>query len=466
MPTPTRDPDRLLPVEPHTRAIAQALYFSVATAPIISPHGHVPAQWLHTDAPFSDPANLFITHDHYVTRLLHANGVPLDALGLGRQRVDPREVWRTLARHWHKFAGTASAYWITESLSGVFGVGSEMSPATADSIYDTVASALTTPEMRPRALFERFGIEVLATTDDPLDPLNAHAALATDATFTGRVIPTFRPDVYLDPESAGFAGRVEKLLAATREPSATFGAYLDALRARREHFVEHGAVSADHGVYEPYTCELDRQTADDLFQRALAGTLDANGAREFRGHMLWQMASMSVDDGLVMTIHPGVRRNHHTATSNAFGPDTGHDIPVRVEFTENLRPLLQSFGTEKEFHLVLFTIDESTYSRELAPLAGFYPSVFAGAPWWFIDAPDAISRFRSAVTESAGFYRTSGFIDDTRAYLSIPARHDVARRADASYLARLVAEGRVSMSTAERIMADTVDAIPREVFKL
>ncbi|WP_062077181.1 glucuronate isomerase [Demequina globuliformis] len=466
MPTPSRDHNRLLPVDPGVQAIAHALYSSVAEAPIISPHGHVPAQWLHEDQSFTDPANLFITHDHYVTRLLHANGVPLEALGLGAQQADPREVWDTLAAHWHKFAGTASAYWISESLARVFGVEEELTPETAHSIYDTVAAALPTAALRPRALFENFRIEVLATTDDPLDALDAHSALASDASFAGRVIPTFRPDAYLDPEAQGFSERVEQLLATAGEGKATFRTYLDALRARRAYFIERGAVSADHGVYEPYTCELDAHTAEELFQGALAGNLDADSAREFRGHMLWQMAAMSVEDGLVMTIHPGVRRNHHTSTYETFGPDTGHDIPVRVEFTENLRPLLQSFGAAEGFHLVLFTIDESTYSRELAPLAGFYPSVFVGAPWWFIDAPDAMARFRSAVTESAGFYRTSGFIDDTRAYLSIPARHDVARRADAGYLGRLVAEGRVSIATAERIMTDTVDAIPREVFKL
>jgi len=414
---------------------------------------------------FDDPADLLVVHDHYVTRLLHAQGVPLDRLGVGGHQAEPREIWRELCRHWHAFAGTASAYWLADSLSEVFGIEDTLSAETADATFDVIDAALATPDMRPRALFERFGIGVLATTDDPLDDLSAHARLAADPTFTGRVIPTFRPDAYTDSESAGFAERIVRLVEHCGEP-ATFAGYLASLRKRREHFIAQGAVSADHGVTEPYTCVLDADEAERLFQSALKGELDAAGHREFRGHMLWQMASMSVDDGLVMTIHAGVRRNHHTATFERFGPDTGHDIPIRTEYVDNLRPLLQSFGTAPGFHLVLFAIDETVYSRELAPLAGFYPSVYVGAPWWFLDAPDAMRRYREAVTETAGFYRTSGFIDDTRAYLSIPARHGVARRADASYLARLVAEGRISLPTAERIIDDTVDAIPRKVFKL
>ena len=368
-------------------------------------------------------------HDHYLTRLLHAEGVPLERLGVGQSQADPREVWRELCRHWQAFAGTASAYWLEDELSEVFGIDVVPSQDTADTLYDLIAEALAKPEFRPRALFDRFNIEVLATTDDPLDGLESHAALAADPTFEGRVIPTFRPDAFLDPEAPGFHERTGRLLAASGQPT-TFAGYLEALRAQRYRFIAHGAVAADHGVLEPYTCELSTADAEDLFQDALRGSLAGARLRAFRGHMLWQMAAMSVEDGLVMMIHPGVRRNHHTATFQGFGPDTGHDIPVRVDYTDNIRPLLQSFGTAPGFHLILFAIDETVYSRELAPLAGFYPSVFVGPPWWFIDAPDAIQRYRGAVTETAGFHRTSGFIDDTRAYLSIPARHEhgAARR--------------------------------------
>lgn len=457
---------RLFPSDVRVRELAAELYAEVSAAPIISPHGHVDPRLLADDIPFSDPADLFLTRDHYVTRLLHASGVPLGDLGLDRDRtVDPRDAWRILAAHWHRFAGTASGYWLTDELATLFGIDEELSEESSDRIYDSVAVTLTEPGFRPRALFDRFGIEVLATTDDPLDDLAPHARLAADPAFQGRVLPTFRPDAYLDPEAPGFAERVAKLLATTERP-ATFAGYLEALQARREYFIDHGAVSADHGVLEPFTTDLDPGSAEELFRTALDGAADSAAARMFRGHMLFQMARMSVSDGLVMTVHPGVHRNHHRSTFERFGADTGHDIPVGTEYTRNLCPLLNAFGTEPGFHLVLFAVDETVYSREVAPLAGFYPSVFIGAPWWFLDAPDAIQRWRSAVTETAGFYRSSGFIDDTRAFLSIPARHDAARRSDAAFLARLVAEGRVSLPTARRVVRDLVDAIPREVFKL
>lgn len=454
----------LLPADPATREFAAELYETVADAPIISPHGHVAPGLLADDARFPDPATLLLTHDHYVTRLLHAGGTALGELGVGGGAFDPRQAWRLLAAQWHRFAGTASGYWLEREFEDLFGITEELGPENADDLYDRIDTALDRPEFRPRALFERFRIAVLATTDDPLDDLDVHARLALD--LPGRVLPTFRPDAYLDPEAAGFRGRIERLLAATGRARTDFASYLAALEARRAHFISRGAVSADHGVAEPYTTELDAGTAERLFQRAMRGELDAASAREFRGHMLWQMARMSVQDGLVMTIHPGVHRDHSSATHARFGPDTGSDIPIAVEYVRNLRPLLESFGLATGFHLVLFTIDETAFSREIAPLAGFYPSVYIGAPWWFIDAPDAIQRFRAATVETAGFYRSSGFIDDTRAFLSIPARHDMSRRSDAAFLARLVVEGRVRPPRAHRIMRDLVDAIPREVFKL
>lgn len=463
--TSLREPHRLLPADPATREIAAALYDSVAHLPIISPHGHVPVSWLSDNTPFANPADLLVVHDHYVTRLLHARGVSLDELGQGGRDYDPRAVWRIFAHHWHAFAGTASAYWIAETLSAVFGIDEDLCDDNADATYDRIDSLLSTEEFRPRALFDRFRISMLATTDDPLDDLAGHAALAADPTFTGRVLPTFRPDAYLDPAAAGFTERVHQLLAVTSEDT-SFAGYLRALEARRAYFIAHGAVSADHGVVEPYTCDLEPHEAERLFDAVMSGTACATEVRTFRGHMLWQMARMSVNDGLVMTIHAGVRRNHHSDTFADFGPDTGHDIPLRTEYTDNLRALLESFGTAPGFHLGLFTVDETTFSRELAPLAGFYPSVYVGAPWWFLDAPDAMARYRSAVTETAGFYRGTGFIDDTRAFMSIPARHDTSRRADAGYLARLVVEGRITRHAAERIMVDLVTTVPAEVFKL
>jgi glucuronate isomerase len=461
------DPDRLFPADPGTRDIARGLYEAVAQRPIISPHGHVSPRLLLDDEPFSDPAELFITYDHYVTRLLHAAGVDLGAIGVGGSGpADPREVWRTLANHWHLFAGTASGYWLTHELATLFDIDVEPSADTADAIYDAITARLSLPEYRPRALFDQFGIEVLATTDDPMDELDAHAALAADPSFTGRVLPTFRPDSYLDPAAPGFVARIERLTAWNGTAPDDFAGYLAALEGRRAHFIAHGAVSADHGVHEPYTVDLTDDEASALYRRALAGDLDPAGIRAFSGNMLLRMAGMSARDGLVMTVHPGVYRNHSTSTFERLGPDTGHDIPVPTDYTENIRPLLERHGLERDLHLVLFTVDETVYSREIAPLAGFYPSVYIGAPWWFLDAPDAVLRFRAAVTETAGFYRGSGFIDDTRAFLSIPARHDMARRLDSAFLARLVREGRVPLPAAERIAVDLVDAIPRKVFKL
>lgn len=460
----TRDPGRLLPVEPKTREVARELYERVAASPIISPHGHVPVEWLVEDRPFVDPASLLVTHDHYVTRLLHASGVSLDDLGLGAHEVDPREIWRRFSERWHLFSGTASGYWIAESLAGVLNVQWQLSASSADVVFDEIQAALATPRFRPRSLFAEFGIEVLATTDDPLDDLHGHAKLA-ESGLAGRVVPTFRPDRYLDPDAPGFREHVERLLAATGN-DASFEGYLAALQARRAHFIRHGAVSADHGVEVPDVVDVDPVDAEVLFQDALSGRADERQRHAFRGHMLLQMAQMSVEDGLVMTLHAGVVRNHSTDTFRKYGPDTGHDIPRRTDFVGGLRPLLERFGLERDFHLVLFAVDETAYSREIAPLAGFYPSVYIGAPWWFLDAPDAMARFRSATTETAGFSRGSGFIDDTRAFLSIPARHDTARRADAAFLARLVIEGRLTRTTASAIIEDIVGPQPKRVFKL
>ncbi len=456
----------LLPVDPETRALAQDLYESVAHAPVISPHGHVPAAWLARNEAFKDPADLLVVHDHYVTRLLHANGIKLEALGQGGGPADPREVWRTLASHWHLFAGTASGYWMNETLRTVFGIERPVSAESADESYDTIAAALATPEFLPRALLARFGIAFLATTDDPCDDLADHRIIAAASDVSACVVPTYRPDKYLEPARAEFPSHVRRLLETAGVSDETYVGYVEAHRRRRVHFAAHGATATDHGVDVPVTADLSEARAEELFAQAMRGEIDAADAVQLRGHMLTTMAELSVEDGLVMMLHPGVRRNHHTATFERFGPDTGHDIPIRTEYTDNLRPLLQRFGTAEGFHLVLFTVDETVFSREIAPLAGFYPAVYAGAPWWFLDAPDAIDRYRGAVTETAGFYKTAGFIDDTRAYLSIPVRHDTARRRDAAFIARLVSEGRLDRETAMRVIADVTTAVPTKVWKL
>ncbi|MCX7521809.1 glucuronate isomerase [Microbacterium sp. STN6] len=467
------DPDRLLPADPATRDVARGLYESVASLPILSPHGHVDPALLLNDTPFGDPAELFIRYDHYVTRLMHAAGIDLERLGIptrdgraGAGIAQPRAVWRTFCENWYLYAGTASGYWLQHAFATLFGIGEQPSAENAERLFESIQARLDTDAYRPRALFSQFGIEVLATTDDPLDDLRSHDALAADPRFTGRVVPTFRPDAYITPSAAGWADNVARLADWSGSSVGDYRGYIEALAARRRYFVEHGAVSADHGVLQPLTLDLDEPAASALFDRALRGVASADEQNAFAGHMLLEMARMSVDDGLVMTVHAGVVRNYSTQTFERFGPDTGHDIPTATHYVEPLRPLLEKYGNARDFHLVLFSVDETVYSREIAPLAGFYPSVYIGAPWWFLDAPDAVQRFRSSVTETAGFYRGSGFIDDTRAFLSIPARHDMARRLDSAFLARLVREGRVDLASAERIAIDLVDAIPRKAFKL
>ena len=457
----TLDAHRLFPSDPRLRAIAAELFELTQALPIISPHGHVDPTMLLDNLAFSDPASLFVTHDHYVTRVLMSAG--LDVPGLLAE--GSRALWRAVVENWHRYAGTASAYWLNHELETLFGIDLE-NVGDPDALFDTISTQLRDDAFRPRALFEAFGIEVLATTDDPMDELAAHAALAADTAFGGRVIPTFRPDAYLDPAHPLFAEKIALLADWAGTPADDYAGYLRALEGRRAHFAMHGAVSTDHGMLEPYTTELSTLDAAAIYRRAVAGTATAAESREFAGHMLMQMARMSVDDGLVMTIHPGVLRNHSAEAFARLGADSGHDIPVATTFTENLRPLLQRYGLEKNFQLVLFSVDESAYSREIAPLAGFYSSVFVGAPWWFLDAPEATLRFRAAVTETTGFYKGSGFIDDTRAFLSIPARHDMARRLDASYLARLVGDGRLSLAAASRIAVDLVIDVPRRAFKL
>ena len=472
--TPLAHPDRLLPGDPATRAIARDLYGSVRAAPIVSPHGHVPASLLLEDAPFPDPATLLITPDHYVTRLLHADGVALEDLGLrqGGAPADPpteataRGIWQILCERWEVTAGTPVRLWLASELTEVFGVDERPSGSTAQRLYDAIATRLAEPAFRPRALFERFGIDVLATTDDPCDDLAAHAALDQVPGLSGRVRPAFRPDAYLDPGRPTWPADLARLAAAADTDTRHYDGYLAALEARRRHFLAHGATTADHGHVDAGTEPLGRADAERIHAAGLTGEVTEAEAAAFRRHMLSEMARMSCDDGLVMTLHPGVLRGHHRPTAARFGPDTGHDIPVRLELTRALRPLLERYGTYPGFHLVVFTVDETVWSRELAPLAGFYPCCYVGVPWWFLDAPDAIRRFHEAVTETAGFSRLSGFVDDTRAFCSIPARHDMSRRLDAGMLARLVVEHRLEEDEAATIAARLAGPQTRAVFKL
>jgi len=468
--------DRLLGVDASVRSLARELYEAVAAAPIISPHGHVSPELLAANAPFPDPAALFVTPDHYVTRLLHSAGVSLDRLGLTPQgekppSIDPthpapREIWRTLCEHWHLFAGTPVRYWFEDSLARVFELDQTPSAQNADATYEHLAHRLAQPEYRPRELLARFGVDVLATTDDPADSLEHHATLAQLPDFPVRVLPTFRADAYMTPERRDWRARLETLSAVSGVDCGSYRGLLDALRDRREYFRRHGATATDAGVDDAWAIPLSDGEAERIHRLGLAGELSASEAVAYRRNMLFQSALMSAQDGLVMQLHPGVARNHHAPSFERFGPDTGHDIPAATEFAEPLRALLNAVGTSPEFRIVLFTVDEAAFSREIAPLAGFYPSVYIGAPWWFLDAPAAVRRFRAAVTETAGFHKTSGFVDDTRALCSIPTRHDMSRRLDARYLAELVLDGQLAEDEAHALAGALVGAIPRTVFRL
>jgi glucuronate isomerase len=459
-------PDRLLGVDPRAREIARELYGLTAQAPIISPHGHLSAQMLAINQPFSDPAELFVTPDHYVTRLLHASGIPLDRLGLGDAATPPREVWRTLCANWFRFAGTPVRYWLEDTLARVFGITITLGPATADESYDEISERLAQPQYRPLELLQRFGVEVLATTDDPADSLEHHRRLAADPAVSARVIPTLRADSYMSPGTRVWRERLDALAAASGQDCGTYQGLLTAIRDRRRVFADHGATATDCGVADAWATRLSDQQAQALHREGLEGTITAEGSQAYRRNMLFQFARMAAEDGLVMQLHPGVIRNHHAPTFDRFGPDTGHDLPAVTSYSEPLRDLLNDVGTDPRFQIVLFTVDETAFSRDIAPLAGFYPSVYAGAPWWFLDAPAAVGRYRAAVTETAGFYKTSGFIDDTRALCSIPARHDMSRRLDAAYLAGLVINHQLPEDEAHAIAQALVSDIPRTAFRL
>jgi glucuronate isomerase len=418
------NPDRYFDSDPSIRRVARALYEETRALPIVSPHGHVDARVLAENAPFPEPTALIVQPDHYILRLLYANGVPLESLLNG----DPRRVWQLFANHYYLFRGTPTGAWLDYELQEVFGIRHAVSGDTAARIYDEIFEELKSPEFLPRALFERFNIEVLATTDAATDSLEHHCALR-ESGWKGRVIPTFRPDALFKISSAEYDG------LGARD----YGSFIRALAERRAYFKQLGATATDHAVLEPYTAALPGEEAEHLFQRGRQGEATPEDERRFTAHLLMEMARLSLADGLVMQIHAGALRNHNTQVFERFGPDMGGDIPVATEFTRNLRPLLNAFGNDPRFTLVLFTLDESTYSRELAPLAGHYPAVRLGPPWWFHDSMEGMRRFREQTTETASIYKTAGFNDDTRAFCSIPARHDLARRMDANYLGGLVA---------------------------
>jgi glucuronate isomerase len=463
--------DRLLPTEPGVRSIARALYQGVKSLPIVSPHGHTDPAWFAENVPFANATELLLTPDHYLLRMLYSQGVPMEALGVApvegplAPSADPRAAWRTLASHYHLFRGTPSRLWLDWVFSEGFGIDFRLEAETADHYYDHITSRLQTDAFRPRALFERYNIEVLATTESPVDDLRHHTSLQASG-WKGRVITAYRPDTVVDPEFEGFAQNLELFATLTGEDTLSYKGYLAAHRQRRNFFKSMGATSTDHGHPTAATLDLDEREAEALFGRVTKRNVSAADAEMFRAHMLVVMAGMSLEDGLVMQIHPGSFRNHNLQLFTRFGRDKGADIPMRTDYVSALRPLLTRYGNHPMLSIIVFTLDESSYARELAPLAGHYPALKLGPAWWFHDSPEGMRRFRMQTTETAGFYNTVGFNDDTRAFLSIPARHDVARRIDCGFLAQLVAEHRLEDWEAAELAVDLAYNLARRAYRL
>ena len=460
--------DRLFPADKTTRDIARRLYQEIRHLPIISPHGHTDPRWFADNLAFENPVSLLLQPDHYVLRMLYSLGLSMEQLGLGQaadRELDPEVIWQTFGDHYHGFRGTPSRLWLDHVFADVFGIDVVLNSDTAADYYQHMQGKLQSAAFLPRNLFERFNIEVLATTESPLDDLRHHQRIVNSG-WTGKVITAFRPDPVLDPEYEGFHGNLVTLAALTGEDTQSFSGYLAALRQRRDYFKRHGATSTDHGHPSARTADLSDRDKAALFDNILSGGFSPADAELFRAQMLTEMAGMSLEDGLVMQIHPGVYRNHNPQLLQRFGRDKGADIPLPTEYVRALKPLLDKYGNDPALTLILFTLDETSYSRELAPLAGHYPALKLGPPWWFHDSPEGMRRYREQTTETAGFYNTVGFNDDTRAFLSIPARHDVARRADSVFLARLVAEHRLLENEAVELAHDLAYGLAKKAYKL
>jgi glucuronate isomerase len=451
--------------------IAYTLYESVANLPLICPHGHVdPRLFADENYRFGTPVDLLIIPDHYIFRMLYSQGIPLEKLGIprvdgGAVETDHRKIWQTVCEHWHLFRGTPTGIWLRDELRDVFGITEKLTGASAGAIYTAIESKLAQPDFSPRQLFDRFTIEVLATTDSATDTLEHHQKIA-DSGWGGRVIPTFRPDAVVNIDRPDWRMSIDALGHISGVDITDYAGYIHALENRREFFVSMGAKATDHAVLTAYTTQLHPHEADTIFERALNGTATDHDAMRFTGHMLIEMARMSVEDGLVMQVHVGSSRNHNPAIFDRFGLDKGADMPIQAEFTRNLKPLLDAYGNDSRLSLILFTLDESTYSRELAPLAGHYPALKLGPPWWFFDSLNGMHRYFDAIIETAGLYNTAGFNDDTRAFLSIPARHDVWRRASADWLAGLVMRHIIDEQDAHSMIVDMAYTLAKRSYRL
>jgi glucuronate isomerase len=463
-------PDRYFDPDPKQKEAARRLYERVASAPLVCPHGHVdPRMFADPDYDYGTPVDLLLISDHYVFRMLYSQGIPLEHLGIpardgGAVEADHRRIWQIFADNFYLFRGTPTGMWLGHELHDIFGVEEKLTGETGQAIYDQIAAQLAKPEFRPRRLFERFNIEVLATTDAATDSLDHHRMIR-ESGWKGRVVPTFRPDGVLNVDRPDWRDNIAELSRASGIDVDSPRRLIEALEQRRAHFRGLGATATDHAALTPYTAELSDREAEAIFQRALKGEATEADAARFTGHMLMESARMSIEDGLVMQLHPGSYRNHNRAVFDRFGLDKGADIPIPTEFTRNLSPLLNKYGNDPRLTLILFTLDESTYSRELAPLAGHYPAVRLGPPWWFYDSLNGMRRYRDLVMETAGLYNTVGFNDDTRAFPSIPARHDLARRVDANWLAGLVVRGIIDMDDAGEMIEDAAYGLAKRAYK-
>jgi glucuronate isomerase len=463
--------DRYFDPDPAQIQIARELYQSVAELPIVSPHGHVdPRLFADPAATFGTPAELLVIPDHYVFRMLYSQGISLDRLGIPRLDGEPVEqdhrlIWQLFADNFHLFRGTPTGAWLTHELQSVFGITEKPTSANAQHIYDRIANALATPQFRPRALFEQFNIEVLCTTDAATDTLQAHQASRASG-WTGNIRPTFRPDKLTNLQALGWRAEIDSLSATSGVTVHSYATFIEALEQRRAFFKSLDAAATDHAAQSAFTEQLPPPEAEAIFQRALHGSATPADAYRFTGHMIIESARMSVEDGLVMQLHVGAVRNHNPLLFAERGPDKGGDMPQTCEFTHSLRPLLNRFGNDPRLTLILFTLDESTYSRELAPLAGHYPALKLGPPWWFHDSIQGLVRYHDSVTETAGLANTAGFNDDARAFLSIPARHDLARRVDANWLAGLVVRGIIDVEDAQEMAVDTAYRLAKRAYRL
>jgi len=464
------NPDRFFDPDPEIRQIASELYSAVKDLPIISPHGHVDPKILSENTAFPDPSELIIIPDHYIFRMLYSQGIPLESLGVptidgSPVEKDHRRIWQIFADHFYLYAGTPTGVWLEHEFSEVFGIDAKLSSENAMRIYDMLSDILQKPEFLPRNMFERFKIEILTTTDAASDPLIWHKKIK-ESGWKGRIIPCFRPDAAVNINSPGWNKEIQALSGITGIEISSYKKFIQAIEDRRAFFKSMGAVSTDQGVLSPYSHRLNENDAESIFQRALSGKASDLDQAAFTAHMLMEMARMSIEDGLVMQIHPGSWRNHNQLVVKKFGPDKGCDIPVQTEYTRNLYELLNTYGTDTRLTVIVFTLDETTYARELAPLAGHYPAMKLGPPWWFHDSIEGMKRFREQVTETAGIYNTVGFNDDTRAFPSIPARHDLSRRMDADFLAARVARHIIDMKDARRMIRALAYELVKKNYKL